>query len=547
MQRKGRSPVVERLALTHPISCLTRGRVRAVRALLVTVTAATLVVGVAACGDDTKSASTSVEGKPPATPSGTLRVALAGEPQTLDPTRMASNFDIPITTALYDGLLTRTPDDFERLSPALATSWKSNSDATEWTFTLRKGVRFSDGTAFDAAAAKKSLEYYQRTESIFSFAVGPISEITTPDESTVVVSYKQAFPDLARYMPLVKMISPKLLAGTSNAAERRLATNAAGTGPYVLDSFSSSRGVVAHANPSYWGDGPHIKTIELRPIVEESARNAALQAGDIDLVTGISPRTAQSFSSDPQMNVSTLPSWTAPTLSLATQKAPLNDVRVRRALAYAFDREAIAENVLLGYATVTGTPQPPGTYGFRKPATQYSYDPAKAKALLDEAGISQPVSLTMVAYSSNTLGGSIGQALAEQAKAAGFDVRFVQVPDAAGLGDLDKPQREYDIHMLVAGWVNGGPFHLAAGLITRHANYDGKKLLDLVAQMGTTPDGPEREQMIGDGLEEVAKEVPEIPLFSTKLSDASVAALQKHVPAQDGYLPNWSEQYLTVE
>lgn len=191
------------------------GASRALR-LLGVVCALCAALTVAACGGGgVNNASTqSAEGKPPATPSGTLRVALPGEPQSLDATRTVTAVDMPIMTALYDGLITRMPENFEELSPALATAWKSNSDATEWTFTLRRGVKFSDGADFNAAAAKKTLEFYLRPGTILSFALGPVSKITTPDEFTLVLSYEKPFPDLASYMPLVKMISPKLLAGS---------------------------------------------------------------------------------------------------------------------------------------------------------------------------------------------------------------------------------------------------------------------------------------------------------------------------------------------
>ena len=523
------------------------GASRALR-LLGVVCALCAALTVAACGGGgVNNASTqSAEGKPPATPSGTLRVALPGEPQSLDATRTVTAVDMPIMTALYDGLITRMPENFEELSPALATAWKSNSDATEWTFTLRRGVKFSDGADFNAAAAKKTLEFYLRPGTILSFALGPVSKITTPDEFTLVLSYEKPFPDLASYMPLVKMISPKLLAGSVKDAEKRIATQAAGTGPYILDSFSPSAGVVAHANPNYWGDGPHIEKIELRPIAEESARNAALQAGDIDLVPGGSPRSAQSFASDPRLKVSSLPSWTTEVLTLPTQQKPFDDVRVRRALAYAIDPEALAKEVMLGKATVTGSLMPPGTYGFHRPVTQYPYDPAKAKALLEEAGIRLPLSVTMASFTSTSATESlIGQAIVEQAKAGGFDIKYTQVTDTVGQADANKAQRKHQIYIWQNGRVNGGPLHLSGGFVTGAAHYTGKKLLDLVAQSNATANGPEREKILAEALEEAASEVVNIPLFTINVSDASVASLQKHVPPKDGFLPNWFEQYLT--
>jgi len=524
---------------------------RAGRVVIVAITALTLALGVVACGgSDTPSGGGSGEtaaSAPPARPTGTLRVGLPGQPQSLDPTKIITHYDLPVVTALYDGLLTRTQDNFDELSPALATSWESNTDATEWTFELRRGVTFSDGSEFNAAAAKKSFEYYQNDESLWGFAIGEIADIATPDDSTLVVSYDAPFPDLASYAPFIKMISPQLLTGSTDAIRKRLATQAAGTGPYVLDSFAPTGRVTATANADYWGDGPHIERLELEPIPEESARNSALQAGDLDLVLGVSPRQAQGFAGDPRLTVSRTPSWKTYTLSLGTQTAPLDDVRVRQALAWAVDREAIADSVLLGDAEVTGSIMPPDTYGYSTPQTQYTYDPAKAKALLAEAGVDQPVKLSLVAYNTVADGVAVAQALAEQAKAGGFDIKVVPLPETSAVTDLDKAQRKYDIHLIPNGWINGGPFHLAAGFVTAHANYRGRRLLDLIEQMRTTANGPEREEIIAAAQEEEAKELPELSLFAIATADASTSALKNHLPPKDGFLPNWTEQYLAAE
>ncbi|MGN6187510.1 MAG: ABC transporter substrate-binding protein [Conexibacter sp.] len=470
-------------------------------------------------------------------------MALPGQPQTLDPTRMIAHYSLPIVTALYDGLLTRDQESGD-LSPALATAWRSNADATVWTFTLRRGVKFSDGAEFNAEAAKKSFEYYQNDESLWRFAVGDPAAVRTPDAYTLVVSYDKPFPDLARFAPFIAMISPKLLTGSMDAAKKRVATQASGTGPYILDRFFSTGRVVAHANPDYWGGGPHIEQLDMEPISEESARISALQAGDIDLVMGVSPREAQGLAGDPRLTVSRTPSWTNYLLSFGTQTAPLNDVRVRQAFAWAIDREAIAKGVMLGEASVIDSVMPPGLYGYREPQTKYAYNPEKAKALLAEAGLKQPVKMTIVAYGTVADGTGIAQALAEQAKAGGFDIKVISLPETAAVPDLIKAHRKYAIHLIPIGWINGGPFHYTSGDFTAVPHYDGKKLVDLVNQMSTTADGPARERIIAAALEETSKQLPSMSLFTVTTEDASTSALKDHVPPKDGFDPNWTKQYL---
>jgi ABC-type transport system substrate-binding protein len=519
------------------------GRAGALRSMAVALAALALVLGAAACGGGSASPSGKAEGGPPAVPSGTLRVALNYQPSGLDPTSAPFYGVLPMVTALYDGLATRRPGSFEQVSPGLATSWKSDATAREWTITLRRGVSFSDGTSFDSAAAKKSIEWYMRPGAIFggNWTVGSVSRISTPDRFTIVLSYKEPFPDLEGNLPGVKMISPKLLEGPVAKVEKRMATQAAGTGPYILDRYEPSTGLVAHANPRYWGEGPHIAKLDFRRLPDESARNAALQAGDVDLLLNVSPRASQTLGSSGRFKVATSTSWLTMDLNMTTKMRPLDDVRVRQALAYALDPEAIARSVLLGQAEVTGSLMPPGTYGYARPETRYAYDPAKAKALLAEAGVPTPVSLKMTGCSPDHA--AIGQALVQQAKAAGFDIDYSATPQGAPADDFSRPDRKYQIYMCPRGWLNGGPVHL--GFMAEYAHYDGKRLLDLIRRVYTTPNGPEREQVIADTLEEYAKQLPFIPLFAMKVTDVSVSTLQEHVPNPDGFSVDWPYPYLS--
>jgi peptide/nickel transport system substrate-binding protein len=479
-------------------------------------------------------------------PSGTLNVGVPGQPQSLDPSMDVENFDLPIVTALYDGLVQREPQTFSKLSPALATSWTTTHNARVWTFKLRRGVTFSDGAPFNSAAAAKSLKYYARPTASLSFAVGPSPQITTPGPYTIVLTYKQPFPDLGRYLVFVKMISPTLLAGPLATVEKRISTEAAGTGPYVLKSFSSSGVVAATANPHYWGGGPHVANLNFQPFSQESSEVSGLEAGGIGLVMGLSPRAAQSLASDSQIRETSVPSTTTYIMSLPTQQAPFNNVLVRRALAYAINPQALASAVMLGEATLSYSSLPTTSYGYHKPSTTYSYNPARAKALLQQAGIHTPVSVSMDTFGNLPAGEQLCQAVAGEASSAGFTISCAQVSAAVGNADQYKKHRRWEIVMSATGYVSASDLHLAGGFITQRSNFHDATLDRLIAGMNSTPDGPAREAIIGHAQEVLAEQLPEIPLFQVKDTDAFTTALQNHVPTPDGYfLPNWSQQYLT--
>jgi peptide/nickel transport system substrate-binding protein len=514
---------------------------RAIRGLTM-LTAIVLAIAAAACGSGAGggSASTSSAGGPPRTPTGTLRVALDAQPTSIDPSLAFGSAEMAVMRAVYDGLVARDTEHPEKLVPALATSWRHNADASQWTFTLREGVKFSDGAPFDAAAAKRSFEYTKRPGS-YPY-IGSDAKITTPDSHTLVMSYTHPVPDLFRLVRFTGMISPNLLRGSWKEAEKRVMRNAVGTGPYVMDSFSPEAGFVGHANPHYWGKGPYIEKLEMRPIPEESARLAALQAGDIDLVMGVSPRAAMSVADDPRLETFRLLSTKTDELSLPTQKKPFDDVRVRRALAYAIDPEAVAKNVLLGQATVIRGLVPAGVFGSQEPTTKYSYDPSKAKALLAEAGVETPVKVTMASQSSSSADALVGQALAEQAKAAGFDITFKVVDRDSLTRMMEDPQRKIDILLWSRGWADGGPGGLE--FVADLAKWRGARLLQLISKINETPDGPERVKLVGDALENAAKEVPVIPLWQYVGLDVAVKGLRDHVPSKDGFLPSWTTDYL---
>jgi ABC-type transport system substrate-binding protein/DNA-binding FadR family transcriptional regulator len=500
------------------------------------VAGSSLAAFLAACGGSSNSqggvaTNAAPQGSPPAHATGSLGVALAGDPGSIDPTLGFSLAELAVIDNMYEGLVTF--DAHEQLAPGLATAWRVSDDAREWTFELRDGVTFHDGAPFDASAVKRSLEYYGRRTSGYAFAVGAIASIDAADPRVVKVRYKDPFPDLARNCTLMRILSPKLLAGPDAAVERRVATSPSGTGPFRFGMRQQGQSIALRANEAYWGKGPYVQTLQFRVVPQESARVAALQAGDVDLVMQVAPLNARTLGhGGGKVRAAESRTWTTVGLSTNTTLKPFDDVRVRQALAYAVDRQSIVDKVLLGQARVNDSALPPGVYGYRPAAVAYPFDAGKARALLRQAG-AEGASLSVGVSSEAVLGNEIGQAIVAQLSAAGFKAKLSVLDNATYVKDLFDPKPKNAVHYIELGWVNGGPLHLALGSFSAPTHFDDKRFTALVAKMGAVKDGPVRLKAIGDAIDLLAQKLPVVPLWVPSRIDAFESDLQGYAVPED--------------
>jgi peptide/nickel transport system substrate-binding protein len=508
-----------------------------------------LAAFLASCGGEASEQSgegRATAGKPPAKPTGTLRMAIPADLTTLDPTFGASVAETAVIANVYDGLVAFN-EDYSELVPAVASKWESSEDAREWVFTLRDGVKFHDGAELDSTAVRKSVEYTLREGSAYAFAVGQPTDIDDSDPLSVTFRYKDPFPDLARNATFApRMISPKLLTGAAKKAEAKVQSTMVGTGPYRFVDRARGRSVSAEAFDGYWGKGPYTANLQFLVIPEESARLAALQAGDVDLILQVPPLATRRLAQDTRnTRTSSVQSWSTVSLNLDCSAAPFNDVKVRQAVAHAVDRNAIVEKVLLGQAKVNDSVMPPGCYGYKEPSTTYAHDPARARQLLQEAGHSGKVSARFAVPSDAVLANELASAISGQMNEAGFDVRVQVLDRAVANKDAASPNRKYQIGYTELGWVTGGPLHFSLGTIALLPRYENEKLTDLIARMGSLPDGPEREQVIGEAQDLVARDVPLFTMWVANRADAMSADLQGYVAPKSVFTPVNSAYWLT--
>jgi len=313
------------------------------------------------------------------------------EPNSLDPPQGTGPFG-HILNALYDGLVDW--NEKMELQPSLAISWEPSRDGKAWTFKLRRGVKFHDGSPFNAQAVKATFEHLLAKETLARRRANYtlIKEIATPDDLTVRFSIDPPTPDFPFLLAdgSAKIISPTAL----KKYDRDYGRNPVGTGPFKFEKWIPNDHVSAVANPDYWGPKPQVGRFILRITPEAAARVVALKTGEADVAMNLPPADVETLRKDPNLEIHTTPGLTVIEAEPRQTKPPLNDVRVRYALNHAIDKEAIIKGIMRGLARPLNTPSVPGLWGTVE-FPPVKFDPARAKQLLAEAGYPNGIDVTL--------------------------------------------------------------------------------------------------------------------------------------------------------
>jgi peptide/nickel transport system substrate-binding protein len=326
-------------------------------------------------------------GAMPAQAAGTLTLTLPAMPTGYGVVAAAGLSDILATNVISEGL-TRWKRDTLEVEPALATSWTPNADATVWTFKLRHGVKWHDGQPFTADDVKFTFDLIMN-KSVRAAALGQVStlksvEVVAPDEVRLTFSQPNAsLPLMLAYrMPIV----PKhALEGQDPNQPVAFIKKPIGTGPFKFSEAASGRSWIAVRNPDWWGGKVALDEVDFRILPDANSAVAELKAGDVDLGL-LQPQQIATLKEGGGVKISAVEQPSVYYVSLLNNKAPFQDVRVRRAFNYAVDKQGIIKAVVNGYATPATGMIAPSVEGYTAQVTHYPYDPAKAKAVLAEAG-----------------------------------------------------------------------------------------------------------------------------------------------------------------
>lgn len=470
-----------------------------------------------------------------------LRIAVGIDADTLDPASQTTTTIINMIDYFYEPLVDAEYGNPGEIRPKLATRWQISNDGLTYTFTLRPGVRFHDGTAVDAAAVKFSLERLLnpqvRVPNRHLFAA--IRSVDVVNDTTVRIQLKEVNPLLLPNLggATAAILSP---AAVQRAGDRfSVAPVGAGTGPYMFKEWRRGEGILIERNPNYWGRKPVFEEVMFRVVPDAGTRLAQLLAGDVHMSMLPPAPDVKGLRQNARVTVVEAPTDRTIFLVLNTQWGPLKDVRVRQALNYAINKKAILSSILFDLGTVAVSPCPPMMFGHQTVAQGgWPYNPVKAKQLLAEAGYPNGFELNFFAPTGRYIQDfQFAQAVAAQLQNVGIKANVSTMDWPSYVGMILTPPDRTRVQMIVLGWAwpvldcDGalyGQFHSSqhppAGLGPAfYKNERVDKLLDDARKMA---DSQQRRVAYREAQQMIWNDAPWVFLWTQKWYVATVKNLE---------------------
>ncbi|MFI6451317.1 ABC transporter substrate-binding protein [Streptosporangium amethystogenes] len=443
----------------------------------------------------------SEESAPAAAEDATLRIGMASDAQSLDPPNFSLTADFIRLDLIYERLVKLDPNG--KPIPGLATSWEQNSD-TEWTFTIRDGITFTDGTDLTPEVVKTNLERAIKAPQGKGY-LGVIKSVELVGDKQVKLILSRPFSSLLNNLsvPVAGIISAKAI----KENEKNLSANPVGTGPYTLKSWNPDERMVLERNEGYWGEKSQVKTVEIVPIPEASTRLAALQSGDVDVIENPPPSELSLIKESPDINELIEPKAQPIFLGFELKQVP--DVKVRRAIAMAIDKESIVKNVLEGVGTpATNGLLPPALVTAAADPINIDHDLEGAKKLMAEAGAGD-LTLDLVLPASYYLKDKeVAEVIKSQLKEIGVTANLKVQESGTWFTSL----LEHKTQMYWLGWgvAAGDPADMLtrvfrSGAVNNMAGYSGAdKEIDKLALLPIRT--PEREALMNEIQRKIVEE-----------------------------------------
>lgn len=445
--------------------------------------------------------------------------------QNFDPSLESSVPNQRLVTAAYDALVTINPKT-ETVEPALATAWSMNSDATQLELTLRQGVKFHDGTTFDATAVKDSLERTLKIGKGESFLISAIKDIKIESPDKVLITLSSPQPEFLYGLSRMFIMSPTAIkehAVNGDMAQAWFTTHEDGTGPYQLTEWVQNQRYVFKKFPDYWRgwQGNHFDTLTFRVVVEDATQQLLLKSGQIDVAENIPLDNVPGLESDPNITVVNTPQPNPFYIAFDVNRKPLNDVRVRKAIALAFDYKAAIDAGVNGYGTPMRGPIPPSYAGFNENIPASHQDMAQAKKLLAEAGYPNGgFTLTFLYLEHWLFERNVGLVLQQNLKDLGITLKLQGQPWATMTAKMKDPSQSPDLVMYAVTTPTPTPLSILQPMYEStsqhwsHFWYSNPKVDSLLKQAGDTVDKTAREDIYKQIQQIIYDDQPQIFAFS---------------------------------
>jgi peptide/nickel transport system substrate-binding protein len=414
-----------------------------------------------------------------------LRMARNAEPGIFIPWLIDDNTALFTMGNVYDGLL-RVTKDGASVEPALATSWDTSADGLTWTFHLRPGVKFSDGTPLTSNDVKVSLDLARGGKrTVWKDNYKAIKDIQTPDPSTVVINltapHAPLLSELAMF-PAWIMQGDMATATDQPGYDDNMAWASKGTGAYYTESWKKGDPVILKRNPNYWKNTPSIDEVDIEYVPDDNTRILKVQGGEDDVADFVPFSQIDALNGQPGITAQQFPIQQTTFIILNVTKPPLDDINVRQALNYATDKDAIIKSVFFGQAQPMNAPIPLGTY-VDKESPGYPYDVAKAQSLMAASSVPSGFTLPMIVPNNNQDRINTAVILKDEWAKIGVNIDIQQVDSATaraatrGEGNFNSEPSAWTNDMndpteIVNYEMRGGPDSGSFAYWTRYNNTD---------------------------------------------------------------------------
>ena len=455
-----------------------------------------------------------------------ITIGMQLEPPNLDPTAgAAAAIDEVVYANVFEGLTRFGPDG--AILPGLAESWEIAPDGLSWVFNLREGVSFHDGLPFTAEDVVFSFDRAMAEDSTNAQKqlFDGINEVTAIDDTTVEIGL-----DAPKGSLLFNLAWGDAVIVSPASAETNK-SNPVGTGPFRFSNWVQGDRIELVRNEDYWGAKPALEKVTFKFISDPTAAFAAMMAGDLDAFPNYpAPENLAQFEADPRFSVIVGSTEGETILAMNNARPPFDDIRVRRAIAHAIDRQAIIDGAMFGYGTPIGSHFAPHSPAYEDLTAESAYDPELAKALLAEAGYPEGFSttLTLPPPSYARRGGEI---VASQLRAVGIEAEIVNVEWAQW---LEQVFTNKDFGLTIVSHTE--PMDI--GIYARKDYYFGSDdpvMRALMLGLDATADEAERSEILRAAQERVADRQVNAFLFQfakVGVADARLEGLWENSPTQ---------------
>ncbi|AXF76254.1 glutathione ABC transporter substrate-binding protein GsiB [Erwinia tracheiphila] len=462
-------------------------------------------------------------------------IAVGSNFTTLDPYDANDTLSQAVAKSFYQGLFGFDKD--MKLINVLAERYDVSKDGLSWTIKLKSGIKFQDGTDFNAEAVKVNLDRASNPDNHLKrynlFKSIATTEVVDP--TTVKITLKQPFSAFVNTLasPAAAMISPTAL----KKYGKDIAFHPVGTGPFVLETWNPTDFVKVKKFDGYWKKGyPKLDTLTWRPVVDNNTRAAMLQTGEANLAFPVPYEQAKLLEKNSKLDLVVSPSIMQRYLSINVTQKPFDNVKVREALNYAISRDALVKVAFAGYATPASGVVPPAIqYSQSYPAAQYN--PAKARELLKEAGFPNGFTTTLWSSHNHTTAQKVLQFAQQQLAQVGIKATVTAMDAGQRSAEVEgKGQKESGVRLFYTGWsASTGEANWALTplfatqswppTIFNTAFYSNTKVDNDLADALKTTDSSRKAALYKDAQDQIWQDKPWVPLVVEKLVSAKTKSL----------------------